>query len=591
MPDLFSISAWREFTTKHGSKFMWTMIIIFGASLVLTYGVGNMGRMGQNGGDANASGDSQIATINGRPVLLRSFQLVARRARGAAGEQTAEQQGQALQAIVIQEVLAQEAEKRNLHADDALVDKTLNDERENVVGKNVSEAQWSSYVTQVYDMNLNQYRDYVARQLLGAAVAEDYKKDIKVTDEEAKNQSAEAKLRFILIRNLDRSMVAPSPKMARLLPEPEAKKRAEELQAKVKAGADFAALAKQFSGDAASQAKGGDLDWKKEYAVMAGRGDALGYGEEFDVAVHKTQKGGVTDVIHVKGFLPGYAFAQVVDRRNTLPKDFDVKKVIDTIKSTRAQEKFKEEMGALVDGAKVVVTDPEIKAYYGYFQYKQAEQKQMFAQFSAMQGTKNTSKIPTPEEVQKILAEVEQDFEALNKTKKEDATVSIVLANILKLKRFAAGVTPQQRDQIRDRIITLFEIGLKGTEDPAIRRELADFYKVKKNFDKAAEHYKMASRLSMANPPTDANGAQSAISDHQTFELNFKAIKKPELAAEERKLRNDLIKLQLDLKKKEAEELKAKAAATALPPIGAPIPAPTAPKPVSGGNTAPPQKR
>lgn len=585
MPDLFSISAWREFTTKHGTKFMWTMIIVFGASLILTYGAGNLGRMMQN--TRNTNGDAPIATINGRPVLMRSYQLVARRARGAAGEQTAEQQGQALQALVIQEVLAQEAEKRHLHADDALVDKTLNDERENVVGKNVSEEQWRSYVSQVYDMNLNQYREYVAHQLLGAAVAEDYKKDIKVTEEEAKNQSAEVKLRFMLIRNLDRSMVPPNPKMARPLPEPEAKKRAEELQAKIKAGADFASLAKQYSGDMASQSKGGDLEWKKEYAVMSGRGDALGYGDEFDAAVHKTAKGGITDVIHVKGFLPGYAFAQVVDRRNTLPKDFDAKKVIESLKTARAQEKFKEEMGVLVDSAKVEVSDPEIRAYYGFFQYKQAEQKQMFAQFSAMQGTKNTGKIPTQDDVKKMLAGVEQDFEALYKTKQDDATVNIVLGNLLKLKRFAPGTTPQQRDQIRDRLITLYETGLKGTEDTAIRRELADFYKEKKNFEKAAEHYKMVSRLSMANPPTDANAAQSAISDHEVLETNFKAINKPDLAAEEHKIKNELIKLQLDLKMKEAAESKAKAAATTPQmPIQATIP-PASKSAPTGANTPP----
>ena len=101
-------------------------------------------------------------------------------------------------------------------------------------------------------------------------------------------------------------------------------------------------------------------------------------------------------------------------------------------------------------------------------------------------------------------------------------------------------------------------------------------YKEKKNFDKAAEHYKMVSRLSVANPPTDANAAQSAISDHETLEANFKAINKPELAAEETKIKNELIKLQLDLKMKEAKTNASKGAGvTPQMPIQATIPPPT----------------
>ena len=569
MPDLFSISEWRNFSTKHGGKFAWAMIIVMGAGLVISFGTGGLGGRSQN--PAAADDEKAIATVNGRPIYGKQYRLLSQNARGQAGEQFAQQQGGALQQLVIQDVVTAEAEKRNLHADDALIDKAMAEEREKL-GKEATEEQWRSYVSQVYDMNLNQYREFMAKNLVGAALAEDFKKKINVTDEEAKNQSGEVKLRLLLIRNLEQSMVPASPKAPRPLPEPEAKKKAEELLAKAKSGANFAELAKQNSSEMMTREKGGETEWRKEYEVPQGRGDALGYGEEFDSLVQKTKKGDYTPVLKVKGFLPGYLFAQVVDRRNTLPKDFDAKKVADTLKTTRARAQFQEELLKLVDAAKVEVKDPEIKTYYDFFQLKQAEQKQMMAQFAGLQGQKQVGKLPTADDVKKMQAALEPQLEALAKKKPDDPSAALLLASTLKLKR-TQTTPPQQRDEIRERLITLYETGLKGTEDSAIRRELAEFYREKKNNEKAAEHYKMISRMLAATPPTDSTSATNAITEHETLEANFRSISKLDLADAERKLRNDLIKVQLDFKLKEAEQKKAQDAAakkTAPPTINAP---------------------
>jgi hypothetical protein len=584
MPDLFSISEWRNFSTKHGGKFAWTMIIVMGAGLVISFGTGGLGRMSQN--SAAAGDDKVIATVNGRPIYGKQYRLLSQNARGQAGEQFAQQQGAALQQLVIQDVVTAEAEKRNLRADDALVDKAIAEEREKL-GKEATEEQWRSYVSQIYDMNLNEHREFMAKNMLGAALAEDFKRKINVSDEEAKNQSGEVKLRLMLIRNLEQSMIPPSPKAPRPLPDPEAKKKAEELLAKAKAGANFAELAKQNSSEMMTREKGGETDWRKEYEISQGRGDALGYGEEFDSAVQKTKKGDYTPILKVKGFLPGFLFAQVVDRRNNLPKDFDAKKVADTLKTNRARTQFQEELLKLVDAAKVEVKDPETKTYYDFFQFKQAEQKQMMAQFAGMQGQKQAGKVPTVEEVKKMQAALEPQLEALAKKKPDDPSAALLLASSLKLKRTAAGTTPQQRDAIRERLITLYETGLKGTEDSAIRRELADFYREKKNNDKAAEHYKMISRMLAATPPTDSTSATNAITEHETLEANFRSINKLDLADAERKLRNDLIKVQLDFKMKEAEQKKAQEAAekkTVPPTINAP-------KGASPQSATPPVKR
>src|SRR5215204_5138874 len=69
--------------------------------------------------------------------------------------------------------------------------------------------------------------------------------------------------------------------------EAEVKKQAEDLAAKAKAGADFAALAKQFSQDDSNNAKGGDLDFFARGAMVP----------EFDQVAFALQPGQVSDVV------------------------------------------------------------------------------------------------------------------------------------------------------------------------------------------------------------------------------------------------------------------------------------------------------
>ncbi|SEI45504.1 peptidylprolyl isomerase [Paraburkholderia diazotrophica] len=97
----------------------------------------------------------------------------------------------------------------------------------------------------------------------------------------------------------------------------ENEQQAKDLIAKIKGGASFEDLAKQFSKDPGSGKNGGDLDWS----------DPKAYVPEFADAAQKLQKGQMTDTpVHTQF---GWHIIRVDDVRETPPPPFEqVKKQI-----------------------------------------------------------------------------------------------------------------------------------------------------------------------------------------------------------------------------------------------------------------------
>lgn len=100
-------------------------------------------------------------------------------------------------------------------------------------------------------------------------------------------------------------------------PEADAKKLADEVLKKVQApGANFAALAGEFSDDEGSGQLGGDLDWQKQGALVT----------EFDEAIFKTLKKGQITSAPVKTQF-GYHIIKKVDEREVTEDGKKVKEV------------------------------------------------------------------------------------------------------------------------------------------------------------------------------------------------------------------------------------------------------------------------
>ena len=105
------------------------------------------------------------------------------------------------------------------------------------------------------------------------------------------------------------------------------RKQAEDLLQRVKAGADFAALAKQYSEDEVSSTKGGDLDY-------FGRGAMV---PEFEASAFAMKTGDVSDLVKTSF---GFHIIKVVDRREAATRALaDVRAEIeDQLKWQKAQQ-------------------------------------------------------------------------------------------------------------------------------------------------------------------------------------------------------------------------------------------------------------
>jgi len=164
---------------------------------------------------------------------------------------------------------------------------------------------------------------------------------IKATDQDVRNSYKQVKARHILIR------IDPTGKAG--LPDDKALKKAQDILAKLKGGADFAAMARQFSDDKGSAAKGGDLGY-------FGAGQMMPAFEKAAFALAP----GKMDVVKTPY---GYHIIQVEDVRYDLPKDFDQKKAeyrkqyIDQ-QGGRVWQEF---MRTLQSQAKIEIKDPELR--------------------------------------------------------------------------------------------------------------------------------------------------------------------------------------------------------------------------------------
>jgi len=324
MPDLLSIVWWRKFYAKVGRGFGWGCAIVIGIPLVIGFGWGGFG--GRGGNSRPTDQNSVIATVNGEPITEGQFRNAIPQRTGAVGEQYAKVRGSVMNQLVAGAVISQLAKKYNVKVSDADVDRKIAEERESRLGKNVTDAQWEEYVQQYHGMTPQEYRDALARdpEIVYKALLDKLKSMEKISPEDIKQYNQEVQARIVQI-GYGRQPFADPKKPAKTLTEAEAKKKAEDLLAAAKSGADMAKLAKANSTDFTKD-RGGDLGFMPEYRKSPNQmgGGALQemlasqYGKEFAAAIHKTDVGKFTDVVKTSTFgQNGYAFAKVEARRET----------------------------------------------------------------------------------------------------------------------------------------------------------------------------------------------------------------------------------------------------------------------------------
>lgn len=233
---------------------------------------------------------------------------------------------------VSQLLITQEAQKEGITVTDAEVDKAIADLR-----KNFPTEQAFTAALQQNGVTLDQLKQQRKESLLAQRLVEKLTAGLKI-DEKAmldyynKNKStaftdkAATRASHILLNEKDKAL-------------------AEKILAQVKAGGDFAALAKKYSTDPGSKDKGGDLGWP-----------TTPYVPEFQKAVDTLKVGALSGLVHTQY---GWHIIKVTAKRSERVKTFaEVKDQVKQILTQQAQsEAYQKLLDQLKKTAKIEYAD------------------------------------------------------------------------------------------------------------------------------------------------------------------------------------------------------------------------------------------
>ncbi len=282
-----------------------------------------------------------------------------------------------------------------------------------------------------------------------------------------------------------------------------AKKRAEEVIAKLKKGGDFAKLAAEYSQDFGTKDQGGLLrstpqpgpdGETPEPSDYIARGEVM-WGEEFEKAAFALKKGAVSEVVETP-----YALhvIKVEDRKVEYPEDFkdNKKKYEDDLLEQKKTDTWRQFTENLKKQANTEIQDPELAAYRAL----EEDNKAQAVQF-------------------------------LNEAVKNDPSnigAKYQLAQMLKEAGDKANATKYLSDLAVDK---------RAAGTPMIHMELAELLLEQKKESEAIEEYKSASEWAQTFD-------YQSMFVHQQAKAKFEELKKPELAAQEQEWLDEFMDFQ-----------------------------------------------
>ncbi len=291
-------------------------------------------------------------------------------------------------------------------------------------------------------------RDSLRAELMVRKFQESVQSKVQLSDSALRDLYRTVTVRHILISSAKR-------------PEASARKRAQEVLAKAKAGEDFAKLAKEFSDDPATSSAGGLLP-----PIQGSQPSMGGFGapsrEVREAALRLKKPGDISDIIETG---QGFEILKMESTKLQLPADF-VKKKEDYRKEQQkrlADETWGQVLERLRRDAKIEFVNPEFEAYWWLSQSYSPDV-----------------------DARKALEKAAAAFDRHIKQNPDSAvadTSYVQLARILQMQ----GKTKEAA--------ALLERGLERFEDGYVRLELARMYDTLGQKDKALEHYRMASEV------------------------------------------------------------------------------------------------
>lgn len=292
-----------------------------------------------------ADPNQKVAMVNGVAIVrkdldkaLKSMQMK----QGMKGQpnpmDTKEMAAEALDNAVTLELLKQECTKKKIEASDTEVDEKIGQIRKNFPG----DKEFNEMLTKV--------------SLTEAKLKEQLKQDMKIrklidTEVADKIQIDDAEIKAYYDSHIDSFKQKEQVQASHILvkteagdddaKKAEAKKKITDIQQKLKAGGDFAALAKENS-DCPSKAKGGDLGFFPKDAMV----------KPFSDAAFALKTGEMSDVVETQF---GYHLIKVTDKKPEATQTYDeVKEKIGRfLKQTKVQTDIQTYIEGLKKNAKI----------------------------------------------------------------------------------------------------------------------------------------------------------------------------------------------------------------------------------------------
>lgn len=415
--------------------------------------------------------------INGRVYNSRDFEAqfydISQRMQGQGATQLAMLRGQMVDFYVTQAMLAESARSAGLRVSG----REINEERKKQVEDEIrnlkaqlfgqdadkkTDADLDRRLVEQTGQGLNTFRkQWEGRQskefwetaLLARKFEESVRSKVQVTEDDLKNTFRTLTVDHILVSLEGR-------------PEATARKRAEDILAKAKAGGDFAALAKEFSDDQGTKREGGRV---APFQAGASPWDPITsqYGDEFVKAAARLKKPG--DLSEPVKTPAGFSIIRLAKSELNLPEDFEKNKndLLKDLQRRESDPNWQEVVKKVKEETTVKFINPEFEGYY------------LLAQFDPETGQ------VTKENLEKAEAKFREHIE---QAKAEDAPYDL---SILQL-----AMVQERLARNKEAAATLEEFFLRN-EDAQVRLTLARLYMGMGNKEKALEHYKEASLVTI----------------------------------------------------------------------------------------------
>ena len=241
-----------------------------------------------------------VATVNDRPISTRLYEMYLKNGREELGLDPKTEDGrkkldQLREGIVSEMIdrtlIAQEAERRGL----AIAPEKIREAEERTIQQFGGEQKYDAYLAE-HRLTRDEYREVIKSEIYGELMRQDVNKGLTVTDEEIGKYYEAHKMEpqfqrpelvtasHILInarpnlisQQLQREKNLSGEALAKAAREELEKRRklAEDVRGRAAAGADFAALARQYSEDPSSREQGGSLGTFARNSHTSGFDDA-----------------------------------------------------------------------------------------------------------------------------------------------------------------------------------------------------------------------------------------------------------------------------------------------------------------------------